>query len=1311
MNEFDPGLTLIYEEHPSEEFNPDLLLASEETPEDIGFNPNAFGPDPEATAAQGLRSILSDVSSEFGMIPEDRAEPRTDVPLGVGRNTRSIGRWIQKYLTDPIAASEDEGFKAWLQNWYHDATIDEGSDAKRIMRKLVEWEQQYPDIAASPAGKRLRADLEERIRVAKKTEETDYAGMMRILVDMAAHQPEFLLDTIGNELIADPSLIVVPGAVFGGTLRAMRGLERTGKFGKTLRNMKMSSKASTRYKAMLIEHGLESAAVGVSEGALGAGYQLQRNITADRDPYHNVHAMTALGAALGVGIKQLGGLHQLVRHKRGAYRNFKDAIEDIAMEAGWQPAEVIRYLTQNMDELPLHGMVKDLLEGKIDKARYTTPDVHEPPYPGKGKIVDKPIAETIEDIKARAYDIFQRKADTSAEWLEGIFEYESGKSPVVLTEGKTPLGSKVLYNLQRIAEDYESGLNFLRGLRQTGKLATTPEAYARRKALAEFDYDYFQKWIQRKGGESGYGEFLIRYHTNMAKYTKESGRVKKNRLAMEETLRDMGADPKMFWRRGVRQRISDKLEATTAQAAKTAEQILTNPNLLYRGLKDRIIDPIRDASRFTKDMFRRKDQTPEEFKMQKELQALLRDWQGNRMVGELEINRFAEAIRQKISDPQRREAVSHYLEDNLEVFNIDRIQRGLERIDLTPEEIKLTHSIRQYFNDMLEWAQKAELFQMMRDDAGMFHRAQQIHRKIPSKIYKDDRYIIPDAEIWSFLEDVADPVGLAYRISSKKARDAGEGIQLKRRRNYVPHVVKRMFAPTEKDLMEWSISDLHRAGQLQTRSRFTKERTYETLQDVKEAGLELYTEDIASLISMYGKSMMRSQLNKRLIHQMFKIRTPEGYPLITMRGAAPEHYVEFKHPNFVDRNGEYMFVHPNLAPDLRLYFDTANPTIANRVLQNIVLISKRAALGLSGFHMMALAWSALATGQSPVNVIKNLLPLGPRWYSEGMKALVGKGEAHDTLMLLMRNGLGIGVIEELKGDTLINAMRNIAHKVDNTLANLTYVKPIGRVVSTGIRGVARAQEIIDKHLWDHVNTGMKATTALTVFEKMVLQDAKIAEQTGRLPTNLNIIAQRAAQFTNDAFGNQNWEQMAMNVNNRMGHRLAAALNKPSTRGYIRMLVFAPDWTLSNMRVMGKAVTGFAPMGRKELAHSEYLKYAARSAFLFAMLGEVLQQVAGEGSFIEHMEEGKGLRPQLGDNKELEISKQLTEVFHMLADPLDAAYRKSSMPVKVATESEGVMDALTRIGESSLPITGRQMARDFESGLKGAMGMPEYPRYD
>ena len=151
-----------------------------------------------------------------------------------------------------------------------------------------------------------------------------------------------------------------------------------------------------------------------------------------------------------------------------------------------------------------------------------------------------------------------------------------------------------------------------------------------------------------------------------------------------------------------------------------------------------------------------------------------------------------------------------------------------------------------------------------------------------------------------------------------------------------------------------------------------------------------------------------------------------------------------------------------------------------------------------------------------------------------------------------------------------------------------------------------------------------------------------------------------------------------------------------------MLVFAPDWSYSNMAVLAKAARGILPGGKDELARELYIKYAIRSALLYAMVGEGIQQTAGKGSlFDNHKEMGPEgwLRPQVGDGKYAMISKQFSEVVHAAFDPSILRHKSSGFVKALGAENAG--DVLSNV----TPIAMSEVGRSGTGGISSVLGVP------
>ena len=621
---------------------------------------------------------------------------------------------------------------------------------------------------------------------------------------------------------------------------------------------------------------------------------------------------------------------------------------------------------------------------------------------------------------------------------------------------------------------------------------------------------------------------------------------------------------------------------------------------------------------------------------------LLRDWEGSTHTLDIKAKQVENWVSDEVPSLQRREALYHYLEGDFERYRKRMLKDGVQVAPLTGREVAVAKQLRTLLGSVLK----------------------------------------------------------AVNERNGKANKVGFAP------NYVPHIVKEKPLMTETELMDALFKDSQRG--LNTKTTFTRDRKFDTAIDLMDAGYELQTRDIGKVVGSYLKSMQRAEINKDLIRNLRTAKTGDGHSLVTSRDKAPPGYVEFRHSGFKDKNGNYAYVNPNIAPDLRLYFDTSNPSIARRMLSNVIQISKRIILSGSGFHIMALAWSGMNSGLPLREITKTLLPLdkifGKAGMSKGRAAVLG-GEGHEHIQVLLRNGLQLGLAEELRGDALINALRGLADTADNLLDSNKYSKAFGKVLSQPVRGIAKVQEGIDNYLWDRVATGLKATNAIVELEKRILKDAAEANKTGRPLTDLNLLAQRAAQYTNDAYGNQNWAQMAMNVQSAMGHRLAAALNRPTTREYIRMAIFAPDWTFSNFRVIAK---NFMP--GKEISRDSYNAYLIRSALLFAFIGEALQQSAGQGSLFDDSL-ADALRPDLGDGKQVELSKQFSEVLRLgIYGPEHVLTHKLGTLPKALMEANSLSDIPGEFAKQVAPISLSQGIQNGpEAAISGMLGVPIYDR--
>ena len=219
---------------------------------------------------------------------------------------------------------------------------------------------------------------------------------------------------------------------------------------------------------------------------------------------------------------------------------------------------------------------------------------------------------------------------------------------------------------------------------------------------------------------------------------------------------------------------------------------------------------------------------------------------------------------------------------------------------------------------------------------------------------------------------------------------------------------------------------------------------------------------------------------------------------------------------------------------------------------------------------------------------------------------------------------------------------------------------------------------IDAVTWDHVYNSGKLFTFQTKRNKLLLDPAN-------KDVPLAIINRRAAEFTNDAYGGLNWRQIYEDTTNPLLKKLTSKAFTPSGRRALQLLLFAPDWTTANIRIINKAFPGF---NKDPISRKLYQAYAMRAALIYATFGSALQYMFTGKSLLENKDPTK---IDLGNGDTMVFSKQLMEPLHW---------------------------AVQQIGESFIPFSFRtpiqQMMKDgvhFQDAINyilGNFGHPVYP---
>tara|TARA_Y100001970_G_scaffold264070_1_gene350276 strand:- start:12682 stop:15903 length:3222 start_codon:yes stop_codon:yes gene_type:complete len=420
-------------------------------------------------------------------------------------------------------------------------------------------------------------------------------------------------------------------------------------------------------------------------------------------------------------------------------------------------------------------------------------------------------------------------------------------------------------------------------------------------------------------------------------------------------------------------------------------------------------------------------------------------------------------------------------------------------------------------------------------------------------------------------------------------------------------------------------------------------------------------DDPAELVRIYGFAAGKALATRSLITNLERTSINQR-PLLIRNNIKKtfdeQNYTEFKHPYFADQ-GETALIHKGMVNSLRMVFDAADEGAFMGALFTTNLMMKRLAVGFSFFHAGALVESLWFAGAKWNNIKKILDPRAkpeilssirdPKAYIKDYDHAITQLRTHgyeDVVRFGQGSGLQISIPEDVGFDRFYYNIRGVD----------TFLKR-----HFGISTGGKVEDVFrwfDRITWDRVFTAAKLHTFLTVLDQPTLM---------RAPNNLRLMpgdtqsviyrkATQAAQFTNDAFGGQNWEQIANRIQTPTIKRMMQTTFAPGSRGYMQLLLFAPDWTISNVRIIAKSLPSFEsdPALRRM-----YQYYFARAALTYAAAGSALNYIFSGHSILENTDP---TRIDLGDGQVLTFSKQLMEPFHWITAPQSTGLKKiGSLP--------------------------------------------------
>jgi len=375
-----------------------------------------------------------------------------------------------------------------------------------------------------------------------------------------------------------------------------------------------------------------------------------------------------------------------------------------------------------------------------------------------------------------------------------------------------------------------------------------------------------------------------------------------------------------------------------------------------------------------------------------------------------------------------------------------------------------------------------------------------------------------------------------------------------------------------------------------------------------------------------------------------------------------------------------------------------------------------------------------------------------------MKALF-EGEAGDVSMFAVGRGLKLGVraVEDMQTDALyasINAM--------NGALDAAFPKPIAAIPKTALAGWKNWNRFMDFAMWERFNTGAKLTVFAKEYEKAILRNVELYKKN---PNKYKLrseddIGTDVAEYVNDAFGGLDWYRMSENTTNRIWRTMKLEANSPSGRRLQQILMFAPDWTVANIRILSKAFPFMALRGKQKfssirggegrysalaptLLSQMHRQYALRATLFYMTTANAMNYLMSGHSIFDNDFHDKGddrswdekledmSFVDLGDNRKMVWSKQYTEFFHWGSKPFRQGMNKMGTVPRIPAEvlmnqkwlsprgrAPAVYDEDAAFWEKAAqiskhlagkptPITLQQINEQRWAGLAGSVGHPIY----
>ncbi len=402
--------------------------------------------------------------------------------------------------------------------------------------------------------------------------------------------------------------------------------------------------------------------------------------------------------------------------------------------------------------------------------------------------------------------------------------------------------------------------------------------------------------------------------------------------------------------------------------------------------------------------------------------------------------------------------------------------------------------------------------------------------------------------------------------ANKIAQEAGDGPEwIQYIADYVPH----FWVVPRKKALEY-------AGRWRKSTPHSKQRTFPTFADGVKLDWQPVSYDFAYLYSRAAENNFRAAITRRFARRIKDMRTTGGEPVMvgSLDKAGPD-WVKIDHPVLrhvyarKTKDGKLIlgegnaYVHPSIARPVKVLLEKPFQGGFSKFIYAVNAAGKSINVAFSFFHEFSLFESSQAVNARFLNPLRGVF-IGP---FESRKLGLGFQPhlTHRAGFLLAEKDV-YGFVDAAKHGL---AIRRSPATIDYAR---TFLERNLRKIETGTRKVPALSfmtrkiratyEGYQRHLWDNVHSGMKLFSYNTL----------VAETLPDLPADVSVrqTKETIASQVNDAFGGQEFLELPAKHAGKISWEPATVKQIQILHG----LMFAPDWTFSNIRVAGRPIVNF-----------------------------------------------------------------------------------------------------------------------------------------